>query len=401
MVMCVPMTYAVQGSALIQMMTPTRAVVLATQIVTTLTPARRASVRTTTSHRLRRVVMIPTRAQMMCAMAVGRALIQMMTPTRAVVLATQIVTTLTPARRESVRTTTSHRLRRELMIPTRGQRVGPMAVGRALIQMMTPTRAVVLATQIVTTLTPARRESVRTTTSHRLRRVLMIPTRAQMMCAMAVGRALIQMMTPTRAVVLATQIVTTLTPARRESVRTTTSHRLRRELMIPTRGQRVGPMAVGRALIQMMTPTRAVVLATQIVTTLTPARRESVRTTTSHRLRRELMIPTRGQRVGPMAVGRALIQMMTPTRAVVLATQIVTTLTPARRESVRTTTSHRLRRVLMIPTRAPMMGAMAVGRSLTQMMTPTRAVVLATRIVTTLTPARRESVKTTTRTTIS
>src|SRR3990170_228849 len=123
--------------------------------------------------------------------------------------------------------------------------------------------------------------------------------------------------------------------------------------VIATSAPMTNAMAVGRALITTMTPTRAVVLVTQIVTTLTAARRESVKTTTRQRSFHVLVIATSAPMTNAMAVGRALITTMTPTRAVVLVTQIVTTLTAARRESVKTTTRQRSFHVLVIATSAP------------------------------------------------
>ena len=85
-----------------------------------------------------------------------------------------------------------------------------------VFSLITPTRVAVPVTRTVTTQTPVQQESVKPTMRHRALDVLLMASSAQMMSvAQVVMRvlALIQMMTQTRAVVLATQIVTTLTAA--------------------------------------------------------------------------------------------------------------------------------------------------------------------------------------------
>ena len=146
-----------------------------------------------------------------------------------------------------------------------------------VFSLITPTRVAVPVTRTVTTQTPVQQESVKPTMRHRARHVLLMASSALMMSAAQVVMrvlALIQMMTPTPAVIRMTRTATTQTPVQQGSVKPTMRHRALDVLLMASSAQMMSVAQVVMrvlALIQMMTQTRAVVLATQIVTTLTAA----------------------------------------------------------------------------------------------------------------------------------
>src|SRR3990172_8431068 len=236
----------------------------------------------------------------------------------------------------------------------------------ALIQTMTPTRAVVLVTLTATTQTPAQREPGKTTTSHRALHVLVMASSVPMTSAAQVVLrvlALIQTMTPTRAVIRMIRTVTTQTPVQQGYVKPTTRHRALHVLVmassVPMTSAAQMVLRV-LALIQTMTPTRAVIRMIRTVTTQTPVQQGYVKPTTRHRALHVLVMASSV----PMTSAAQMVlrvlpltQTMPEARAVFRMIRTVTTQTPVQQGYVKTTTRHRALHVLVMASSVPMTSA--------------------------------------------